>query len=49
MSHKLHKAWLKITAIIIGGFAPALCLATVPALQEPARLGLKARRRFVLT
>ena len=35
-----HKFWLKISALIIGGFGPFLTLGTMPAFNEPARWGL---------
>lgn len=35
-----HKFWLKISALVIAGFGPFLFLATMPALNEPARWGL---------
>ncbi len=40
MSHKLHKFWLKVTAIVIGSFGPVFSLGTMAATQEPARLTL---------
>jgi hypothetical protein len=36
-THKLHKAWLKITAVIVGSFAPVFFLGTMLATSEPAR------------
>jgi hypothetical protein len=39
-AHKLHKAWLKITAIIVGSFGPVFFLGTMLATAEPARLTL---------
>jgi hypothetical protein len=36
-SHKLHKAWLKITAVIVGSFGPVFFLGTMLATSEPAR------------
>jgi hypothetical protein len=38
MSHKSHKAWLKVTAIVVGSFAPVFFLGTMAATAEPARL-----------
>ena len=35
-----HKQWLKVSALVIGGFGPFLTLGTMPALNEPARWGL---------
>jgi hypothetical protein len=40
VSHKLHKFWLKITAIIVGSFGPVFFLGTMAATLEPARLTL---------
>jgi len=39
-SPMLHKRWLRVTAIVIGFFGPALTLATIPGGEEPARWGL---------
>lgn len=39
-SHAAHKRWLKVSALVIGVFGPALTLGTIPATDEPARLGL---------
>lgn len=36
-SHQLHKAWLKITAIVVGSFSPIFFLGTMLATSEPAR------------
>jgi hypothetical protein len=36
-SHKLHKAWLKVTAIVVGSFGPVFFLGTMLATSEPAR------------
>ena len=35
-----HKFWLKITAIVIGSFAPVFFLGTMVATMEPARFTL---------
>jgi hypothetical protein len=40
MSHKFHKFWLKITAIIVGSFGPVFFLGTMASTLEPARLTL---------
>jgi hypothetical protein len=40
MSHKFHKLWLKITAIVVGSFGPVFFLGTMTATKEPARLTL---------
>lgn len=40
MSHKFHKFWLKITAIVVGSFGPVFFLGTMAATSEPARLTL---------
>lgn len=39
-SHAVHKFWMKISAVVIAGFAPFLFLATMPAFNEPARWAL---------
>lgn len=36
-SHKLHKTWLKLTAIVVGSFAPVFFLGTMLTTSEPAR------------
>jgi hypothetical protein len=36
-SHKLHKAWLKVTAVIVGSFGPIFFLGTMLGTSEPAR------------
>lgn len=36
-SHQLHKAWLKVTAIVVGSFGPVAFLGTKLATSEPAR------------
>ena len=40
MTHKFHKFWLKITAVIVGSFGPIFFLGTMRATLEPARLTL---------
>ncbi|CAN5851032.1 hypothetical protein BH11PSE1_BH11PSE1_02970 [soil metagenome] len=40
MSRKFHKAWLKVTAVVVGSFGPIFFLGTLPATREPARLTL---------
>ncbi|MDX2014451.1 MAG: hypothetical protein SFW67_29910 [Myxococcaceae bacterium] len=37
MRHALHKAYLKVTAIVVGSFGPVFFLGTMPATAEPAR------------
>ena len=37
MSHTLHRAWLRVTAIVIGAFGPVFALGTMEATLEPAR------------
>lgn len=37
MTQKFHKFWLKITAIVIGSFAPVFFLGTMLSTSEPAR------------
>jgi hypothetical protein len=36
-AHKLHKAWLKVTAIVVGSFGPVFFLGTMLATSESAR------------
>ena len=36
-SHKLHKAWLKITAVIVGSFGPVFFFGTMLETSELAR------------
>ena len=40
MSRRVHKFWLKITALVVGSFAPVFFLGTMTATREPARLTL---------
>lgn len=40
MSHKFHKLWLKVAAIVVGSFGPIFFLGTMPATSELARLTL---------
>lgn len=40
MTHKFHKFWLKITAVVIGSFGPIFFLGTMASTLEPARLTL---------
>lgn len=40
VSHRTHKFWLKITAIIVGSFGPVFFLGTMVQTMEPARLSL---------
>lgn len=40
MTQKLHKLWLKITAIVVGSFGPVFFLGTMKPTVEPARLTL---------
>lgn len=40
MTHKFHKFWLKITAIVVGSFGPVFFLGTMELTMEPARLSL---------
>ena len=39
-SQSFHKFWLKITAIVVGSFAPIFFLGTMEATMEPARFTL---------
>ncbi|RMG68825.1 MAG: hypothetical protein D6722_11345, partial [Bacteroidetes bacterium] len=36
-SPAFHQFWLKITAIVVGGFGPVFFLGTMAATLEPAR------------
>ncbi len=38
MSPATHKAWLKVTAIVIGSFGPIFFLGTMAPFAEPIRL-----------
>ena len=40
MTHKFHKTWLKITAVIVGSFGPVFFLGTMTPTLAPARLTL---------
>lgn len=40
MTHRFHKLWLKVSAIVIASFAPVFFLGTMVATLEPARLTL---------
>lgn len=40
MSHRVHKLWIKITAVIVGSFGPIFFLGTMEGTLEPARLTL---------
>ena len=40
MTHKFHKVWLKITAVVVGAFGPIFFLGTMVPTLEPARLTL---------
>lgn len=40
MSPEVHKAWLKVTAVIVGSFGPIFFLGTMVPTMEPARLTL---------
>ncbi len=39
-SHRFHKFWIKITALVVGAFGPVFSLGTMVATAEPARLTL---------
>lgn len=39
-SQQFHRFWLKITAIVIGSFAPVFFLGTMLSTSEPARITL---------
>ena len=40
LTHKFHKFWLKITAIVVGSFGPIFFLGTMESTLEPARFTL---------
>ena len=40
MSHRFHKLWIKVTAVIVGSFGPMFFLGTMEGTLEPARLTL---------
>lgn len=40
MSRKLHRSWLKVTALVVGIGGPIFSFGTVGATAEPARLTL---------
>lgn len=40
MTRKSHKAWLKVTAVVVGSFGPVFFLGAMPETVEPARLTL---------
>lgn len=40
MSHRLHKAWLKVSAVVVASFGPVLALGSMPGTAEPARFAL---------
>lgn len=40
MSHRIHRIWLKVTALIVGSFGPVFFFGTMQATSEPARLSL---------
>ena len=40
MTHKFHKAWLKVTAIVVGSFGPVFTLGTMGQTLAPTRLTL---------
>lgn len=39
-THKIHKLWLKITALFVASFGLICFLASIPTYSEPARLTL---------
>ena len=41
-SHRFHKSWLKVTALVVASFGPVFFLGTMDATIEPARLTLDA-------
>ena len=40
MSHRVHKAWLKVTAVVVGSFGPVFFLGAMAPTVEAARLTL---------
>lgn len=36
-THRFHKLWLKISAVLLGIFGPVLFLGTMDTTAEPAR------------
>ena len=40
MTHRFHKFWLKIAAIVVGSFGPVFFLGSMAETVEPARLTL---------
>ncbi|MFK7963377.1 MAG: hypothetical protein AB8C46_05355 [Burkholderiaceae bacterium] len=40
MNTSLHQFWLKVTAVVVGSFAPVFFLGTIASSAEPARLTL---------
>lgn len=40
MNTSLHQFWLKVTAVVVGSFAPVFFLGTMASSAEPARLTL---------
>lgn len=40
MSRAFHKRWLKVTAVVVGSFAPVFFLGSMEATSEPARFAL---------
>ena len=40
MTQAFHKFWLKVTAVVVGGFGPVFFFGTMPATLEPARWSL---------
>ena len=40
MSHRIHKLWLRIAAIVVGSFAPVFFFGAIAPFSEPARLTL---------
>ncbi|WP_416906937.1 MAG: hypothetical protein ACMVO5_07685 [Polymorphobacter sp.] len=40
MTQRQHKAWLHITALIVGSFGPVFALGALPETAEPARWSL---------
>jgi len=40
ITRELHRRWLRVTALIVGGFGPVFFLGTLPETSALPRLGL---------
>ena len=43
MTHRFHKFWFKIAAIVVGSFGPVFFFGSMAETVEPARLTLDIR------